>query len=180
MPGTFHNNAWSRSWSWRSLVNGHFSALWDHSFGTVWWYCAVGDDCMQTLCLSPVPFQGGSSKRRLPSVSTLFCDELSWASWGHHKILLQLRHPIGLVVWRIQYACFHDLLALLRSVLHRTWIRDRMNTFQLSGMQSWPITTVSSWVTSNGSIVLESGFCCFHSRCDWSNLCQHDLHCFGT
>ena len=40
----WENNTWRKSWCWRSLVNSHVSALWDHSLDTVCWHSAVSDD----------------------------------------------------------------------------------------------------------------------------------------
>ena len=67
-------------------------------------------------------------------VSTLFCNELFWASSGNHEIILQLRPPKSLMEWRILFACFHELLALLRWFLHPIWTSDWMNI--LGGTQT--------------------------------------------
>ena len=153
MPGTFEDNTSGMSWCEMSLVNGHFSELWDHSFDAVWWFSAVSDNCMRflfakTLRLSPVPFQGGSGKRRLESVSTLFCNELfgvrevttvffifgiPWVSWceGHCMSVFTTFSPSG-----DEAGSQLDL----RSNDQPLW---STNSFQLWGMKTWPIVSRS-------------------------------------
>ena len=106
------------------------------------------------------------------------------------------------MVWRILFVCSHDLLALRRWFLHPMWTWDRTNNLcgtqtgskwavcirdPSSQVQSFLLLSDLEWLGCTKDFRENSDntgiwFCCFLSRCNWSNLCQwiHGFHPYGT
>ena len=182
-------------------------AFWDHSFDTVSWCGPVGDDGMRFRLSKRYAFLLCPPKTDpLNGVLRVFppCFVLNFSGLREvtMKLFIIFCLTMGLMVWRILYVCFHDLLTLQRWVLHRIWIWDQTNTLcgihtvfdwsvwghhPSSQVQSFLLLSDLEWLgcTKNVREISDKTgiwICCFLSWCNWSNICHwiHGFHPFGT
>ena len=183
-----------------SLVNSHFTSMWDHTFNTVRWHRAVCDACMRFGLPKRYAFLVGLPKIDPVNSVVKRASNLGFVRSPFFLVRFQLPRGLGGVKNTVCQV-FRDLPALLRWVLHSTWTSNWVNFLvgiqtpsnwevrergPASLVQSVLLLCVLEWLEctifcckiSDNTGILS---CCFLSRWSWSNLCQWtcSFHQFG-